>query len=83
MLVWQDWYHLNLAAGALFLPLTLEAAVRLQVRRPSRRRAAALGLVLGASALVNQESAIMAGMLAAACPDSPGWRAAHAWPSCA
>jgi hypothetical protein len=65
MLVWQDWYHLNLAAGALFLPLTLEAAVRL-VRRPSCRRAAAVGLVLGGSVLVNQESAIMAGMLAAA-----------------
>jgi hypothetical protein len=65
MLVWQDWYHLNLAAGALFLPLTLEAAVRL-ARRPSCSRAAAVGLVLGGSVLVNQESAIMAGMLAAA-----------------
>jgi hypothetical protein len=65
MLVWQDWYHLNLAAGALFLPLTLEAGVRL-VRRPSGRRAAAVGLILGGSVLVNQESAIMAGMLATA-----------------
>jgi hypothetical protein len=64
MLAWQDWYHLNLAAGALFLPLTLEAAVRL-IRRPGRGGAAILGLVLGATVLVNQESAIMAAMLAA------------------
>ena len=64
MLTWQDWYHQNLAAGALFLPLTLEAAVRL-IRQPGRRQAAVLGLVLGASVLVNQESAIMAGILAA------------------
>ena len=64
MLTWQDWYHQNLAAGALFLPLTLEAAVRL-IRQPGRRQAAVLGLVLGASVLVNQESAIMAAVLAA------------------
>jgi hypothetical protein len=64
MLVWQDWYHLNIAAGALFLPLALEASVRL-VRRPGRRQAVTAGLVLGASVLVNQESAIMAAMLAA------------------
>ena len=30
MLTWQAWYQLNLAAGALFLPLALEAAVRLR-----------------------------------------------------
>ena len=29
MLTWRSWYHLNLAAGALFFPLALEAAVRL------------------------------------------------------
>ncbi|HTW00322.1 MAG TPA: hypothetical protein VMF87_08465, partial [Streptosporangiaceae bacterium] len=29
MLAWQDWYHLNIALGSLFLPMTLEAAVRL------------------------------------------------------
>lgn len=101
MLVWQDWYHINIAAGAVLLPLALEAAVRLQrgvarggqppprarraapphttaaggqpspctlraatPRRPGRLQAAVLGLVLGCSLLVNQESAILAAILA-------------------
>ena len=64
MLDWQDWYHLNIALGTLFLPMTLEAAVRLR-RRPGRRQAIILGLVLGASVLVNQESAVLAAILAA------------------
>lgn len=59
MLVYQDWYHLNIAAGALFLPPAVEAAVRLQ-RQSRPRHAIALGVVLGASFLVNQESAILA-----------------------
>ena len=63
MLDWQDWYHLNIALGTLFLPMTLEAAVRLR-RRPSRRSAVILGVVLGASVLVNQESAVLAVILA-------------------
>ena len=63
MLTWQDWYHLNIALGTLFLPMTLEAAVRLR-RRPGRRQAIILGLVLGASILVNQESAVLAAILA-------------------
>jgi len=63
MLAWQDWYHLNIALGTLFLPMTLEAAVRLR-RRPGRRQAVILGLVLGASVLVNQESAVLAVVLA-------------------
>ena len=33
-LAWHAWYQLNLAAGMLFLPLALEAAVRLR-RRPA------------------------------------------------
>jgi hypothetical protein len=65
MLAWQDWYHLNIALGTLFLPMTLEAAVRLR-RSPGLRRGVILGLVLGASVLVNQESAVMAVLLAAA-----------------
>jgi hypothetical protein len=63
-LAWQDWYHLNIAAGALFLPMTVEAAVRLR-RSPGRRQGIILGLVLGASVLVNQETAVMAVILAA------------------
>jgi len=64
MLMWQDWYHINIAAGALFLPLALEAAVRLR-RTPGVRQAVILGVVIGASVLVNQESAVMAGLVAA------------------
>jgi hypothetical protein len=64
MLTYQAWYHINIAYGALFLPLTLETAVRVR-RGPTIGRAVVLGLVLGASALVNQESAVMALILAA------------------
>src|SRR5258708_1943531 len=67
MLAWQEWFHLNIALGTLFLPMTLEAAVRLR-RRPGLRQGVILGLVLGASVLVNQESAVVAGLLAAAAP---------------
>ncbi len=59
MLTYQAWYHLNIAYGTVFLPLTLEAAVRLR-RGPTIGRGVILGVVLGASALVNQESAVMA-----------------------
>jgi hypothetical protein len=65
MLTWQDWYHLNIALGTVFLPLTLEAAVRLR-RSPRPATGIILGLVLGACILVNQESAVMAAILAAA-----------------
>src|SRR5580692_4947246 len=59
MLTFQAWYHLNIAYGTVFLPLTLEAAVRLR-RGPTIGRSVILGVVVGASALVNQESAVMA-----------------------
>jgi hypothetical protein len=64
MLAEQDWAHLNIVAGTLFLPMTVEAAVRLR-RNPGRWPAVILGLVLGASLLVNQESAVLAVILAA------------------
>jgi hypothetical protein len=64
MLVWEDWYHINIAAGALLLPVALEAAVRLR-RRPRARQAVIVGLVVGASVLVNQESAFMVALVAA------------------
>jgi hypothetical protein len=63
MLTWQNWYHLNISLGTIFLPLTLEAAIRLR-RAPTGRRAITLGLVLGACVLVNQESAVLAAILA-------------------
>jgi len=63
MLTWRAWYHLNLAAGAVFLPLAVEAAVRLR-RQPGRRQSVILGVVLAASLLTDQESAAMAAILA-------------------
>src|ERR1022692_3985539 len=64
MLAQEDWYHLNIAVGALFLPLALEASVRLR-RRPGIRQAIALGLVLGAAMLTDPESVVMVAMLTA------------------
>src|SRR5215475_9292692 len=64
MLLWQDWYHVNIAVGTIFLPLTMEAAVRFR-RRPHAPPAVALGLAVGGSILVNQESAVVAVILAA------------------
>ena len=58
MLTWRAWYHLNLATGVLFLPLALEAAIRL-TRRPGWRRAVILGLVVGAALLTDQEMAVL------------------------
>ncbi|MGE5135195.1 MAG: hypothetical protein ACM32E_20070 [Gemmatimonadota bacterium] len=63
MLAFQDWTHLNIALGAVSLPATLEAAVRLR-RRPGWRQALVLGAVLGVSVLVNQETAVMAAIIA-------------------
>jgi hypothetical protein len=56
------WNHVNLAAGALFLPLAAEAAVRLR-RRPGPLQAVVMGLVLGASVLVDQDLSLMAAMV--------------------
>jgi hypothetical protein len=64
MLTFQDWYHLNISYGTVFLPLTLLAAVRVR-RQPSIGRAVILGVVIGGSVLVNPESAVMALIVAA------------------
>jgi hypothetical protein len=64
MLGQQDWYHLNIAAGALFLPMALEASVRLR-RCPGTRQAIILGLVMGSAVLTDPESAVLAGILTA------------------
>jgi hypothetical protein len=63
MLTWQAFYLLNIAAGVLFLPLALEAAVRLR-RHPGPRQALILGLVLAAAVLTDQESAVLVWILA-------------------
>jgi hypothetical protein len=64
ILTWRSWYEVNLALGALFLPMALEAAVRLR-RQPGRRQALILGAVLGAAVLTDQESAVLATIVVA------------------
>ena len=63
ILTWRSWYEVNLALGALFLPMALEAAVRLR-RQPGRRQAIILGVVMGAAILTDQESAVLAAIVA-------------------
>jgi len=63
MLAQEDWYHVNIAVGALFLPLALEASVRLR-RSPGWRQALILGVVVGAAVLTDPESAVLTGILA-------------------
>jgi len=82
MLTEQDWYHLNIALGALFLPMALEASVRLR-RRPGRRQGIILGLVMGAAVLSDQESAVLAAIVVGLVLlpwllRRPGW--ARLWP---
>jgi hypothetical protein len=62
MLTQQAWYHLNIAAGALFLPLALTASVRLR-RDPRPVRGLVLGLVMGAAVLTDQEFAVLAAIV--------------------
>ena len=82
VMAWHAWYQLNLAAGAVFLPLALEAAVRLRRSEGGRgggwgRQAVILGLVLGASLLTDQESFVLVliVVLAALVP----WLVSRAW----
>jgi len=63
MLLWQNWYHVNIAIGTIFLPVTIEAAVRLR-RNPRMSTAVVLGIAIGASILVNQESTVVALIMA-------------------
>jgi hypothetical protein len=77
MMAYQSWYHLNLAAGALAIPVALEAAVRLR-RRPGPRQAVILGVVAGASLLTDQESTFLVAIalalaLAPWLVGRPGW----------
>ena len=64
MLTFQNWYHVNIAIGAVSLPLALEAAVRLR-RHAGPGQGVVLGVVLGAAVLVNLETAVMAALVAA------------------
>ena len=80
ILTWRSWYELNLALGALFLPMALEAAVRLR-RLPGRRQAIILGAVMGAAILTDQESAVLAGS-SRAWSWFPGWPGIPRRPGC-
>jgi hypothetical protein len=62
MMTWNAWFEIQLALGAIFLPLALEAAVRLG-RRPGWRQAVILGVVLGTVLLTDLESSIMTGIV--------------------
>jgi hypothetical protein len=62
MMTWSSWFEIQLALGAIFLPLALEAAVRLG-RRPGWRQAVLLGVVLGTVLLTDLESSIMTGIV--------------------
>jgi hypothetical protein len=64
MLTSQAWLHLHTAMGCVFLPLTLEAAVRLR-RRPRSVSGIGLGVVVGCAVLVDQELAVLALVVAA------------------
>ncbi len=82
MLTQQTWYHLNIALGALFLPVALEASVRLR-RNPGQRQAVILGLVMGAAVLTDQESSVLAAIVTGLVLlpwllRRPGW--ARLWP---
>jgi hypothetical protein len=65
MMTWNSWFEIQLALGAIFLPLALEAAVRLG-RRPNWRQAVILGVVLGTLLLTDLESSIMTGIVVVA-----------------
>jgi hypothetical protein len=63
MVAFQDWSHVHTAAGCVFLPLTMEAAIRLR-RDATTGRGVILGVVTGAAVLVDQEFAVLALILA-------------------
>ncbi len=82
IMAWHAWYQLNLAAGAVFLPLALEAAVRLRRSEGGRgggrgKQAVILGVILAASLLTDQESFVLVVIvvLAALVP----WLFSRAW----
>ncbi len=82
IMAWHAWYQLNLAAGAVFLPLALEAAVRLRRSEGGRgggwgKQAVILGVVLAGSLLTDQESFVLVliVVLAALVP----WLFSRAW----
>jgi hypothetical protein len=64
MVTFQAWVHEHTAAGCVFLPLAVEAAVRLR-RGATVRRGVILGVVVGAAMLTDQQFAVLTVILAA------------------
>jgi hypothetical protein len=64
MMLWQNWYHVNIAAGLIFLPVVIEAAVRLR-RSQKISPAIWLGVALGAAVMTSQEGAAIALLITA------------------
>ena len=63
LMLWQVWYHVNIAAGLIFLPVVIEAAVRLR-RTQKVAPAIWLGVALGAAVMTSQEGAAIALLIA-------------------
>jgi hypothetical protein len=57
-IAWHAWFQLNISAGALFLPIALEAAIRLR-RSPRWPQALFVGLAVAGSLLSDQQSAVL------------------------
>lgn len=57
-IAWHAWFQLNISAGVLFLPIALEAAIRLR-RSPRWPQALFLGLAVAGSLLSDQQSAVL------------------------
>ncbi len=63
-LAWHAWFQLNISAGVLFLPIALEAAIRLR-RSPRWPQAVFVGLAVAGSLLSDQQSAVLVMILVA------------------
>jgi hypothetical protein len=63
-IAWHAWFQLNISAGVLFLPIALEAAIRLR-RTPRWPQALFLGLAVAGSLLSDQQSAVLVIILVA------------------
>jgi hypothetical protein len=65
VLMWRADSHFNLAAGSIFPPLALLAVIRLRESRRARD-AAVLGVVFGATALIDQTYLLFTALIVAA-----------------
>jgi hypothetical protein len=63
-IAWHAWFQLNISAGVLFLPIALEACIRLR-RTPRWPQALFLGLAVAGSLLSDQQSAVLVIILVA------------------